>query len=252
MKVSESKCINITAPLVLLAVILVVWQLITTLFNVPMTVLPSPKVVITAIINKFPSVIWPDLWITIKDILIGYIISVPCGLLIAALVSQFKTSVKVVTPIVILLLVTPIMTLIPIFLVFMGFNTKVKIIVVLLQTMPIIILNSLTGFSNVSKEKKELMASYGCNKFQIFKKVTFWDALSQVFAGLKLGCVLSTIAAVTADIGVGQGGVGVRIQSAASTFATDTVFATVICICLVGIILFSIVSKIEQKVIAWK
>lgn len=248
----ERNVINIVAPIIFLVVLLGVWQLVTKVFRIDMTVLPSPVDIGIAFKDKFIGIILPDLWITVKDIVIGYCIAVPLGLLIAALCSQSKIAVKIATPLVIMLLVTPMMALIPIFMLFLGFNTSVKIIVVVLQTMPIIILNSLTGFSNVQKFQLDLMSSYGCSRLEVFIKATFMNALPEVFGGLKLGCVLCTIGAVSADIGVGRGGVGTRIQTAASVFATDTVFATIIVTCIVGIILFEIVSRIERVCLNWK
>lgn len=244
--------INFVAPIVFLVILLIVWQMITVIFRIDMTIIPSPLDIAIAFRDKFIGIILPDLWITVKDIVAGYCIAVPLGLLVAALCSQSKTAARIATPLVIMLLVTPMMALIPIFMLFLGFSTSVKIIVVVLQTMPIIILNSLTGFCNVQKSQLDLMASYGCSRFEIFQKVTFMNALPEVFGGLKLGCVLCTIGAVSADIGVGQGGVGTRIQTAASVFATDTVFATIIVTCIVGILLFEIVSRIERACLNWK
>lgn len=243
---------KIAAPLIFLVILITVWQMITMIFHIDMTILPSPFSIAIAFKEKFIKIILPDLWVTVKNMFIGYCIAVPLGMLIAALCAQSKIAIKAVTPIVIMLLVTPMMTLIPVFMIFLGFSNVVKLIVVVLQTMPIIILNSLTGFCNVQKSQLDLMASYGCSRWEVFWKVTFMNALPEVFGGMRLGCALCTIGAVSADIGVSQSGVGTRIQNAASTLATDTVFATIIAICLVGIILYEIVARIESACLNWK
>jgi NitT/TauT family transport system permease protein len=248
----NTKAKMIIAPLALLAVILILWQVCTVGFHVDKMVLPSFSDIVNAFRVKFVPIILPDLLATMKNLVIGYLIATPVGIGIAAILSQSDTLVKIATPLIVITLVTPIIVIVPILIPFIGFDAKVKIIVVILQTAPIIILNSLVGFSNVRADKIDLMKSYGATRWEIFRKITFMDALPRVFAGLELGCILSTIGAVTGDIAVGAGGIGTRIQIAASTLATDTVFASILSVCLVAILLFQIVVWIERKVVAWK
>ncbi|MFP3154507.1 ABC transporter permease subunit [Lachnospiraceae bacterium ZAX-1] len=240
------------APIGLLVAILILWEAFAVGLQIDKTVLPSFSAILSAFQNKFIAIILPDLVTTMKNLLLGYLIAVPVGILIAALLAQSATLVKIATPLIIVTLVTPIIVIVPILIPFIGFTAKVKVIVVILQTTPIIILNSLVGFSNVEQDKVDLMKSYGANRWEIFRKIIFMNALPRVFAGLELGCILSTIGAVSGDIAVGAGGIGTRIQIAASTLATDTVFACILSVCLLAILLFQIVVWIERKVIAWK
>jgi NitT/TauT family transport system permease protein len=231
---------------------LLLWEISTIAFHVDSKVLPSFTDILSAFQNKFIPIILPDLLITMKNLVLGYVIAVPLGILIAAICAQSQTLVKIATPLIIMTLVTPVIIIVPILIPFIGFDAKIKVLVVILQTAPIIILNSLVGFTNVKQEKLDLMKSYGASRFEIFRKITFMDALPRVFAGLELGCILSTIGAVSGDIAVGDGGIGTRIQMAASTLATDTVFASILSTCLLAIILFQVVVWIERNVIAWK
>ena len=133
----------------------------------------------------------------------------------------------------------------------MGFDSKVRVIVVILQATPIIVLNTLTGFQTVETSKLELMRSMGATKFQTFIKLIFPNALPQVFTGLKLGCIFSTIAAMSADLAAGKIGLGFRIQQYSSLIMTEMAFGTILIVALIGIVLFQIVATIEKKVIVW-
>lgn len=240
------------SPLLFVILLLVLWQAAVSVFHIPDTVLPSPVSVLYTIVFEFGEKILPDFLITAKVFLVGFLISFPLGILIAGICSQFNLVVKSLTPIIIILMNTPMLILVPVLQLFMGFDPKVKIIVVALQAAPVIALSSLTGFTNVSREKINLMKSMGANRWQVFSKLVFLDALPEIFSGLRLGCLLSIIAAVGSDMSVGQDGLGYRIKVAASFLATDTVFASIIVCSLLGFLLFKVIDILEKSCMKWK
>ncbi len=239
------------APFILLIIAVVSLELLVYMSKVPRTILPAPHAIFSHMIENFSRDIWPHMLFTLKVILIGYLITIPLGILIAAICSQYNILIKALTPIIVLLVVTPMITLVPLLMLWLGFDAKVRIIVVILQATPIITLNTLTGFRTVAKSQIELMRSMGANRLQTFTKLIFPNALPQVFSGLKLGCIFSTIAAMSADLAAGKFGLGYRIQQFSGLVMTEMAFGTVVIVALIGIILFQIVASIEERVIIW-
>ncbi len=141
--------------------------------------------------------------------------------------------------------------MVPLFMLWMGFDSRVRVIVVILQATPIILLNTLTGFTTTEREKLELMRSLGATRWQTFLKVVFPNALPQVFTGLKIGCIFSTIAAMSADLAAGKEGLGYRIQQYSSLIMTEMAYGTIIIVALIGIVLFQIVVMIERRIVVW-
>lgn len=247
----QLKIINIIAPLVLLVIIVGGLEIFVKASGISRTILPAPSAIFLKLAENFIRDIWPQLLFTLQVILTGYIIAIPVGMFIAALCSQFRIVIKAISPLIILLVVTPMITMVPLFMLWMGFNPILRIIVVILQATPIITLNTLTGFSTVETSKLELMRSMGANRIQTFFKLIFPNALPQVFTGLKLGCIFSTIVAMSADLAAGKMGLGYRIQQYSSLIMTEMAYGTIIIVALVGIILFQIVASIEKKIIVW-
>jgi ABC-type nitrate/sulfonate/bicarbonate transport system permease component len=239
------------APMVLLVAFLMFWEIGVAVSGVSRTILPAPHAIFIEMAKNFSRDIWPHMVFTLEVILTGYVVAIPLGILIAAVCSQFKLLTQAITPIIILLVVTPMITMVPLFMLWMGFDSKVRIIVVILQAAPIILLNTLTGFKTVENSKIELMRSMGATRMQTFIKVKFPNALPQVFTGLKLGCIFATIAAMSADIAGGKIGLGYRIQQYSGLIMTEMAFGTIIIVALIGIILFQVVAMIEKKVILW-
>lgn len=249
---SKSKIMSILAPVAALLIVTAVWEFLVKEMQVSEKLIPAPDAIIVSLVENFQDVIAPDLIISIRNILMGYLVAVPIGFLISAICSQFKIVTKAVTPVLIILMITPMSTLVPIFKLNLGATASLKILVIALQTAPVIALNSLAGFANPPVNNVDVLKAMGCGRWQIFFRVTVPNALPQVFTGLELGCILGTIASMGADMSVGQGGLGYRVSVYASFAATSSAFATIIIAAVVGVVLFEIVSTIEKFVVSWK
>ena len=79
---------TIFAPLIVLVIIIAALEICLRVFDVPSYVLPLPSNMLKATMKSF-HVILPDMLFSIKMILIGYIVAVPVGILLAAVFSQF-------------------------------------------------------------------------------------------------------------------------------------------------------------------
>jgi ABC-type nitrate/sulfonate/bicarbonate transport system permease component len=249
---ATSKAINICAPIIIIIILIIIWQICCTVFDISFHILPKPAEVGKALADNFPKTIFPDMMASVKVMLIGYCIAVPLGFVIAAISSQFTLAVRSIMPVLVILMLTPMATLVPIFKLFWGVDPALKILIVVLQCTPVIAVNSLSGFIYVPEAKKELMRALGCRKWESFFRVTVPNAMPQIFTGLKLGCILCTIAAMSADISVGQGGLGYRIQVASSLSATDLAYAAIVIAAVLGVALYMIVSVIESRIVTWK
>lgn len=247
----KSKISRRIAPWIVLIVVILLWQWICTAFHVSEHLIPKPTAIAAALHDKFALSIWPDALVSIRVMLIGYVIAVPIGFVIAAIASQFKFIVRMVLPILILLMVTPMATLVPEFKLFLGVDPSLKIIIVILQVAPVVAVNTLTGFTYVPQNKLDVMRGFGCGRWETFFRVTVPNALPQIFTGLKLGSILCTIAAMSADLSVGQGGLGYRISNSAAVSATDTAFAAIVVAAIIGVLFYSLIAIIEKKVSVW-
>lgn len=248
----KSKIYNIFAPIVLILVLIIIWQVSCSVFNISFHLLPKPTEILGALGRNFQSAILPDMLKSLQVMLIGYLIAVPLGFVVAAFASQFKFFVRMFTPVLVILMVTPMATLVPIFKLFLGVSPMVKVLIVVLQCTPVIAVNSISGFTNVPQNKIDVMNGLGCKKWETFFRVTVPNAMPEIFVGLKLGCILCTIAAMSADLSVGQGGLGYRISISASNSATDTAYATILVAAIIGVALYMLVSFIERKIVTWK
>lgn len=243
---------NIIAPILFFIFIIALWELYVKLSGISPDILPSPHAIVIKLVSNFKIAFSEEMLYTLQVICTGYVIAIPIGLILAAFCSQSKLLTRAVTPVTILLATIPMLTIVPLLTLFMGIVQKVRIIVVVCQAVPIICLNSITGFRNVEQAKLDLFHSMGANRFQIFFKLQFPNALSQVFTGLKLGCIFSTISAIGADLTAGNAGLGMKISTYSGLLATEMAYGGIILVAVIALGMFEIMAQIEKRIIVWK
>ena len=250
-KRKERDWFSILSPFAVLIIIFGILELVTRGFGISRYVLPPPSVIVYDTVRNFGDIL-PHFLFTIKIITLGFTIAIPLGMLLAAILSQFDILIKAISPVIIFLVITPMIVLIPLIMLWLGVDPNLRVVVVCVQATPIITLNTLNGFTQVETEKLELAKSVGATRIQRFIRIVFMNAMPQVFMGIKLGCVFSTIAAVSSDFVAYTIGLGFRILQYAKYNLTGCMYGCIILISLIGITLFNIVQAIEKRVVLWK
>lgn len=243
---------SILPPVIVLIILLGVWEAGVKLGGISESVLPAPTSIFAALGTYFFSDLFTYFLETVLVIFAGFIIGAPLGITLAAILSQFRILNKAFNPFIILLCTTPLITLIPLFMLWLGYDMWVKVVIVVFQMIPIITLNSLTGFSSIERSKLELMDAYGASKKEKFFKVILPNAMPSVFTGIRLSCIFATIATISCEFTGFKGGLGTRVVYYAKFIQTDLVFAIIVVIALIGIALFNLVNFIESKIVTWQ
>lgn len=162
------------------------WEALVRLLHVPQFVFPTPSAIVLALIQDMPT-IYPHFFITLSELLSGYVIGGIIGLLLAAVLTQVPYFEKIITPYILLLVTTPTIALVPLLMLRMGFTVWPRIVAVALAVGPMVMINSVTGFRRTDLAKIALAKSYGATTFQIFRKIRFPLALPMINVGLLVG-----------------------------------------------------------------
>jgi len=242
----------IISPLVILVAVFVILEIIARTTDVAFYILPPPSMIIGTTASVFQEQLLHHFLFTFRIIATGFAIATVLGMGLAALFSQFSIITKAVTPVILMLVITPMITLIPIVILWIGTNPDLRVLVIILQSAPIITLNTLAGFTNLETEKVELAKSVGATKMQRFSKIIFMNAMPQVFTGIKLGGIFATIGAVSADFVAGNIGLGYRIIFYTKYTMTDLTYGVILIIACIGIAIYMAVTAVEKRVVVWK
>lgn len=242
---------QILGILAVAVVIIGLWELLIRVYNVPEFVLPKPTAIVAALVRSFPT-IWPHFLITLAELASGYIIGAAVGLILAAVLTQIPYIEKIITPYILLLVVTPAMALVPLLMMKLGFTIFPRIIAVSLASGPMVMINATTGFRRTDLAKIALAKSYGASTFQIFVKIRFPLALPMINVGLLVGGIFGLITAIGADMVGGKNGLGNRLSYYSSLGRMAEFFAVIILVAIVGILIWVGTTRLGNKYASWK
>ncbi|MGM8212236.1 ABC transporter permease [Virgibacillus sp. W0430] len=249
--ITKTYLTNLLPPIVMFFIIFGSWEIMVNQLEIERWILPGPIAIFNSMIVSFSDFL-PHILVTIQTISIGFIIAIPLGIFLAALLSNFQYLDFSVSPFVILLVTTPLISLVPLLMMWFGYGLSVKVIAVIIQAFPIIMLNSATGFINVDNLRLELMKSLASTRSQTFFRAVFPSALSEVFTGIKLGGIFGTIAAVTAEFVGGNTGLGSQIIKYTQYIKTEEAFACILFVAIIGTVLYGLISLMEKLIIRWE
>lgn len=221
------------------------------LFHIPETILPAPSAIIYRLVTTFVPELAYHMWATFKTVGIGMVIGAPLGILVGSFVSQSKNAEAVLYPYIIILVTMPMVAILPIILTWVGFGPTARVIVIICQVIPIVTLNSLTGFMSISQEKRNLGASIGASKLQTFGKIIFPNALPYVFTGLRLGGIFATTTTIAAELVASSEGLGNRVIYYSRIVEPESAYSCIILIAVIGVALYMTLTAIEKKVVVW-
>lgn len=241
-----------TVVILLVAVLIVGGaEILLGVFKVPHYVLPKPSQVALALHSEWWS-LWPHLLVTLWELLAGFAIGASIGFVLAAVITQFPFVEKVVTPYILILVVTPMIALVPLLILRFGFGSEPRIIAVALASGPMVMINAATGFRRVDLAKIALARSFGASTIQIFTKIRIPMAMPMILVGLMVGSIFGLLTTVGAEMVGGAEGLGSRLTYYSSLVRMPQFFAVILILAIIGISIYVFFFWLGKKWAGWE
>ena len=241
---------NNFTPIVFFMMIVAGWQYIVDKGIIARYILPSPSDVFLTSFRIFPE-LKPHIITTLEEALTGFFIAILLAVILAVLMDSFPLLKKAFYPLFIVSQTIPIIILVPLLVMWFGFDKLPKIIVVILVCFFPIVVNLLEGLESIDKDMLNLFKSMKANYFQIFKFAKFPASLGNFFSGLKIAATYSIMGAVIGEWMGGKDGLGVYMTRVRQSFALDKVFSVIVVIVLLSLLLFKIIELIQYLMMPW-
>jgi NitT/TauT family transport system permease protein len=247
----RNRALGVAAPALTFIILLGIWQVIVVIKNIPTWQIPKPSSIFIVMVESFKEFL-PHILRSYITILLGFLLACIVGIFLAALLSNFKLLGVALTPYINMLCTTPVITLVPLLLLFFGFGLWVIVFAVMLQAFPILNMNAGTGFNNVEIIRLELMSSLRASRVQTFFYCTLPASLPNVFTGMKLSGIFATTACISSEFSGGSRGLGAQIIAYTQFMRMDKAFACIFFVAFIGLFLYTTISVLEAKLTYWK
>jgi NitT/TauT family transport system permease protein len=239
---------------ILLAVVMLfLWEQLPGLFHIPAFQLPRPSKVFQALVTGIGSGIYPAAFlVTFQEAGEGFLIGSVSGIVVGALVAQYRLVERTVYPYIVGFQTLPKVAIAPLFVVWLGFDLRSKILISALVAFFPLLVNVIAGLHSTDRERVEMMRAFSASDWQIFRMLRFPNALPFVFAGLELAAVFSVIGAVVGEFVGSQAGLGYLIQAQNFTLDVAGMFACLLLLAALGLSFHLSVRLASRMVVFWK
>lgn len=238
-------------PAAFTVVLFALWWLLTSVTSsLPTYLVPSPGATWAAFADHI-GYFGNNTWVTLVETLIGFLIAVGVGELVAVAMIYSTSFERTLYPLVLFAQVIPKIAIAPLFVVWLGFGMAPKIVVAVLMAFFPIVISGLAGLKSVDPEILELTSTMGANPLKVFAKVRFPASLPQLFSGLKVAATLAVTGAVVGEFVGSNSGLGYVILQANGNIDTASLFVALIIMSILGVALFALLQVVERFVIPW-
>lgn len=217
---------------------------------VPIYILPPPSLIATALHHQIGFLL-PHVGTTLFELLVGYAIGAGVGFVLAMTITQFPLVEKILTPYILLMVTTPMIALVPLLVLRLGFGPEPRIVAVALASGPMVMLNATIGFRRVEESRIALAHSFGASTLQVFLHIRIPQAMPMVVAGLTVGAIFGLLTAVAAEMAGGQDGLGTRLVYYSSMLEMPEFFATIVVLAVLGIAVNLFFTLLGRVLVPW-
>lgn len=170
------------------------------LFAIPDYLLPSPGAVFGALASGFQNNrLWPHIAVTLGETLSGFAVGSVLAITLGVALAESRTFERFVYPLLVALQATPKVALGPIILVWFGFGTLSKVVLVTLVCFFPLFVNTVNGIRRADPELLDACRAFSASRGYLLFHVKLPSAASDIFAGLQIGVALALIGAVVAE-----------------------------------------------------
>jgi len=228
------------------------WEWVVRAWNVPNFLVPAPSTVAGALGRGVRTGLYlTNFWITLFEALVGFVIAAVAGIVLGAIIAQFRLVERTFYPYLVALQTLPKIAIAPLVIVWFGFGISSKVIIAGMVAFFPVLVNVIVGLKTVDAAKLDLMRSLRATRWQTFRLVTFPNALPFVFAGLDIAIVFSVLGAIVGEFVGSQKGLGNLILQFNFSLDVAGVFAVLILLSVMGVVLHLVMQAVQRHVIFW-
>ncbi|SMY34193.1 Putative aliphatic sulfonates transport permease protein SsuC [Photobacterium andalusiense] len=237
--------------LISISVLIGLWQLIVTVFDLPSFILPPPLDVAQRLITRY-DVLLSNTWVTSQEIILGLVLGLSLGLCFALQMLLFKPVKRWLLPLLIASQAIPVFAIAPVLMLWLGYGIGSKVVMAALIIFFPVTTCCYDGLRNTPTSYLELSATMGATKWQQLKYIRFPAALPALASGIRVAVVIAPIGAVAGEWVGASKGLGYLMLQANARMMIDEMFAALFILSLLSISLYFITDRLLKRLIPWQ
>lgn len=233
-----------------LVVVLTTWEVAGGRLDPVLFATPS-RIAVAAVAMLASGELWNYLWPSLIVLLNGLALAAVFGIGIGLILARYRALDVAFEMYITFLYATPTVALVPLIVLWAGFESTAKIIILFLFAFFPLVINTYQGVKNVDPKLVEVGKAFRCSERQLWWNIVLPAVLPFIVTGLRLAVGRGLIGMVLADLYTAISGIGYLIVRTASTYRIDKMFVPIVTLGLLGITLTAILRLVEKRVAPW-
>jgi NitT/TauT family transport system permease protein len=244
---------DVARGLVSIAVVLAVWEILARLFLENDLLMPAPSGVAASFWKlALSGELSRHFAATLLEFAYGFSTACLIGIPLGYWMGMHKWLEEWMDPWIATLYSIPIITFVPLIIIWFGIGMLSKVIVVFKITIVELILNTASGVKTIDPLWLEVSKSLRLSRWETVYKIRLPAALPYIVTGMRLGVGRALLGVIAAELLASNAGLGYLLRDASETWDSPKLFVTVVLLAAMGIASFTLIKKGEQKLAPWR
>jgi ABC-type nitrate/sulfonate/bicarbonate transport system permease component len=189
---------------------------------------------------------------TARGFAAGWAIAVVGGIGLGVLMGWSRAVRETLEPFVFVLNAVPRITLIPLLMVWLGYDLAYQVTVVALWSVFPVLLNTIAGVRDAKASLVKMARAFGASPGRVLLTVALPGSVPLVMAGVRQALSHAVTGVVGAEIWASAAGIGWVIADAAQTVQVERIIAAVVLVAVAGTVLNELLGVVERRLTRWK
>lgn len=235
-----------------IAVVLIIWWLLSLTQFVPKALFPSPLDTARAAAEMWrQGVLLEDLAISLRRAFAGFAIGSLLGIAVGFITGRIRPVALLVTPVVSFLRPIPVIALVPLVTAWFGIGEDAKRLVIAYAVFLAVWLYVHDAVARTPELHLRVAAMFGVSRLRTVWSVLIPSAAPAIVTALRYGSSIAFLALVAAELGGTQQGIAYRIGVDGQFLQTDRIFVGLIVLGVLGTVSDALISAAGSRLIKW-
>ena len=246
----QRKQLEAWAPWVLLVMVVALWQLICSAFDVSEFIFPSPARIWAQFV-EFKGEIAKHAWRTFWVTLAGFGLAIVFGVLLGFLIGSSRLMYAAIYPLMTGFNALPKAAFVPILVVWLGIGIGPAILTAFLISFFPITVNIATGLATLEPELEDVLRVLGARRWDVLVKVGLPRSMPYFFGSLKVAITLAFVGTTVSEMTASNEGIGYLLVSAGSAMQMGLAFAGLVVVGAMAMLMYEFFSVLEKRITGW-
>ncbi|HEX4658202.1 MAG TPA: ABC transporter permease [Streptosporangiaceae bacterium] len=181
--------------------------------------------------------LWFDLYISLRRILIGFVIGVAAGIIVGSAMSASRVVRHLIDPVIEILRPLPPLAFIPLFIVWLGIGETPKEVLIIVGVVPLMAVMTVSALDEVPEDLRLCARTLGASRSYALLHVQIRAAVPFILTGMRLAMAGAWSSIVAVEMIAATSGLGFMIMQAGDYLDTALAFAGILTIAITALII---------------